>query len=36
MDTTEYIISILILFTAIISPALIVGVIAEYISKRKN
>jgi hypothetical protein len=36
MDTTEYIISIAVLFTAIIAPAMIVGMIAEYIIKRKN
>jgi MFS-type transporter involved in bile tolerance (Atg22 family) len=36
MNTTEYIISIAVLFTAIITPAMIVGMIAEYIIKRKN
>jgi MFS-type transporter involved in bile tolerance (Atg22 family) len=36
MKNTEYLISIAVLFTAIIAPALIVGAIAEYISKRKQ
>jgi|688.fasta_scaffold325771_4 hypothetical protein len=36
MKNTEYLISIAVLFTAIIAPALIVGMIAEYIIKRKN
>jgi MFS-type transporter involved in bile tolerance (Atg22 family) len=36
MENTEYIISIAVLFTAIIAPAMIVGTIAEYIIKRKN
>jgi MFS-type transporter involved in bile tolerance (Atg22 family) len=36
MKNTEYLISIAVLFTAIIAPALIVGMIAEYIINRKN
>jgi MFS-type transporter involved in bile tolerance (Atg22 family) len=36
MNTTEYITSIAVLFIAIITPAMIVGTIAEYIIKRKN
>lgn len=36
METTEYLISIAVLFTAIIAPAMIVGSIAEYIINRKK
>jgi len=36
MDNIEYLISIAVIFTAIIAPALIVGLLAEYITKRKN
>jgi hypothetical protein len=36
MNTTEYIISIAVLFAAIVAPAFIVGTIAEYIINRKN
>lgn len=36
MENTEYIISIAVLFTAIILPAMIVGSITEYIIKRKK
>ena len=36
MNTTEYIISIAVLFTAIIAPTMIVGSVTEYIIKRKN
>lgn len=36
MENTEYLISIAVIFTAIIAPALIVGLLAEYIIKRKN
>jgi hypothetical protein len=36
MDTTEYIISIAVLFTAIIAPTMIVGSIAQYIINRKK
>jgi hypothetical protein len=36
MDNIEYLISIAVIFTAIIAPALIVGLLAEYIIKRKN
>jgi MFS-type transporter involved in bile tolerance (Atg22 family) len=36
MKTTEYLISIAVLFTAIIAPALIVGSIAEYIINRSK
>lgn len=39
METQEYLISIAVIFSAIIAPALIVGFLAEHfikISKRKN
>jgi hypothetical protein len=36
MENTEYLISIAVLFTAIILPTMIVGMIAEYIIKRKK
>ena len=36
MNTTEYLISIAVLFTAIIAPAMIVASITEYIINRKN
>jgi MFS-type transporter involved in bile tolerance (Atg22 family) len=36
MGNTEYLISIAVLFTAIILPTMIVGSIAEYIIKRKK
>jgi hypothetical protein len=36
MENTEYIISIAVIFTAIILPTMIVGTIAEYIINRKN
>lgn len=36
MDNIEYLISIAVIFTAIIAPAMIVGLLAEYIIKRKN
>jgi MFS-type transporter involved in bile tolerance (Atg22 family) len=36
MENTEYIISIAVIFTAIIAPAMIVGSIAQYIINRKK
>jgi MFS-type transporter involved in bile tolerance (Atg22 family) len=36
MENTEYLISIAVIFTAIIAPTVLVGSIAEYIIKRKK
>jgi hypothetical protein len=36
MENTEYLISIAVIFTAIIAPAMIVGSIAQYIINRKK
>jgi len=36
MENTEYLISIAVLFTAIIAPAMIIGSIAQYIINRKK